>query len=203
MVIDYSRFQNLDSDVDSDEEIHPNIDKKSWLKMRREQRLLQKQHKISRLNELESLGETPELLKEKESLIKELSPKIKEVASSSTNYKQVEVDYTENLVYLINNSTLPHFNEHVKTHNLCLESFEEFVLLNLSENIKEGNDEGARILANISLYLKYARSQGISFMHKLEESLKIGNNMEIFKKESEDHFLECKNAILALNNDKI
>lgn len=195
MVLDYSKFQNLNSDGDSDEEIHPNIDRNSWLRMRRDQRTLEKQRKVERLREIEASEDKGDA-RERALLIECLTPKIKEVDSSTATYQPSATDHTEQLLFLINNSSVEAFNTYVENNPVCLDELEEITLLSLSENIKDGNDEGARILARISLYLKYAKRHGKSFMKRLAESLRDIDRLRFFDDECESHFLDCKRAII-------
>lgn len=202
MAIDYSKFQNLDSDIDSDEEVHPNIDKKSWLKLRREQRRMEKQRKAERLKEIESMGNPPELENERAALISELSPRVRETMSSTTTSRPIEIDYTEHLLYLLEHNTVSEFNAYIENNLLCLEEFEEVALLSLSQNIKDGNENGARLLSRISLYLKYARMHGKVFMKRLAEGLQNESCMASFEEECESHFQDCKRVILEMNSDE-
>ena len=200
MVIDYSRFENLDSDVDSDEEVHPNIDRKSWLKLRREQRRIEKQKKIARLRELEVLGDCPAIQEEKKRLIEELTPKIREAASSSATSNPVETDYTEHIFFLVGHNTIQDFNRYMEKNIFSPEELEDVVLLSLSENIKASNNDGARILSKISLYIKYAKIHGKVFMKRLEEGLRDQERMRMFEQECETHFQECRGAVLGLKS---
>jgi hypothetical protein len=201
MVLDYSKFQNLNSDDDSDEYIHPNIDRNSWLKMRRQQRALEKQKKVERLREIEARGDSADSA-EREKLVKELTPKIKEVDSSTVTYQPSTTDCTEHLLFLINHSTLEEFTKYMEDNLVCLDELEEITLLSLSENIKSGNNEGARILSKISLYLKYARQHGKVFMKRLAESLMDKERLKLFEEECENHFLDCKRAIAEHTQDR-
>jgi hypothetical protein len=83
---------------------------------------------------------------------------------------------------------------------LDLDDFEEFVLYNLSENIKEGNDEAGLGIAKISLFIKYAKSHGRRFFIGLEEGLKDKAKKELFESECLNHYLEAKQLILNLKD---
>lgn len=201
MAIDYSKFQNLDSDIDTDEEVHPNIDKKSWMKLRREQKRMEKQKKVARLEEIESMGNPPELENERDALVRDLSPRVRETTSSTATSKPIEIDYTEHLLYLLEHNTVNEFNTYMENNLLCLDEFEEVALLSMSQNIKEGNENGARLLSKISLYLKYARMHGKIFMKRLAEGLRNESHMASFEEECESHFQDCKRVILELSDD--
>ncbi|KAL0265902.1 UNVERIFIED_CONTAM: hypothetical protein PYX00_011619 [Menopon gallinae] len=202
MAVDYSKFQNLDSDIDSDEEVHPNIDKKSWLRLRREQRRLEKQRKAERLREIESMGCPPEMEEERAALADELCPRVKEKTSSEAISKPIDIDYTEHLLYLLEHNTVSDFNAYIESNLLCLESFEEVTLLSLSQNIKDGNDNGARLLSKIALYLKYARLHGKEFMRRLAEGLQKESYMTSFEEECECHFQDCKRVIAEMSSEE-
>ncbi|KAF7683641.1 hypothetical protein TCON_1154 [Astathelohania contejeani] len=203
-----------DSDVSSasSEEVHPNIDERSFKKWKTEQKKMERKRKIQRIQEIEALPSTPELEEERLRLIEEIKPKIREVCPAQTTFgseikKELpkeknddEIDYSNELEFLINYNEVEDFIELLDNRpTLDINKFEEFVLFNLSANIKEGNDEAGVIISKISIYVKYAKEHGKTFLMTLMNSLNSSKERKNnFIKECKKHYLEAKEAILSL-----
>jgi hypothetical protein len=188
-------------DSDSSDDIHPNIDKRSYKIWKQQQKEARKQQLEKRLHELEGYGTlTEEQLEEKEELERLLTPLYVDMAEDSfrTVTMEDEDSYTGELCHLINNDTLDGFIELMERRHINLDRFEELVLLNLSSFIKDGNDEIGLRFSRLALYTKYAKLHGKEFIVRLSRELTNRRKMKQLEDDIEKHYLESKNAILAL-----
>lgn len=187
--IDKPTYRNPEDLSNSDEEIHPNIDTKSYRKFIKAQR-------ETRLNELrskETLSESEK--KELEALEYKFLPVDKDVSEDSfRTSKEEEVDYSDQLIHLLSNDSVESFIELMDRSNINLDAFEDLIYLNLIEYIKDGNDEVGLLLCKIGLFARWAREFGRAYMFKL-----IGNEVQI-EEMTKSHYEESKDAILKINS---
>lgn len=186
---------------DSSSEIHPNIDERSYKNWKRQLKQHEKQKLRKREQELKSLktltqSEQQELL----NIQSQLEPKYV-VVEDDNNFKTStekvsDIDFCSELSELIKDSTINKFLEIVDENKLNLDQFEEFVLYNLSENIKEGNDEAGLILCRLSLLTGYYRNQGADMMMRLQYELRDEKKKEKFDQELKEYYEQSKEAIL-------
>lgn len=185
-------FRNLEDLSDSDEEIHPNIDTRSYRKFIKEQRAL-------RLQELKSKENlTFEEQKELEELEYKTLPVVKEAEESSfrvskENESSAE-DYSEDLCIMINLFTLEFFLDYFDRKNINLNVFEELVDLNTVEYIKCENDEIGLILCKIGLCTKWLKEFGKGILIKFSQR---ENKFDVI---AQEHYEMLKKAILKLNS---
>ena len=186
---------------DSSSEIHPNIDERSYKNWKRQQRQQEKQKLKNRETELKSLKIlTEEQQKELSNIQSQLEPKYV-VVEDDNNFKTSteklsDIDFCDELSELVKDSSINKFLEIVDENKINLDQFEEFVLYNLSENIKEGNDDAGLILCRLSLLTGYFRNQGSDMMMKLQYELKDIKKKEKFDQELKDYYEQSKKAIL-------
>lgn len=179
--------------LSSEEEIHPNIDTKSYRKFIKETRL-------QRLNVLKSKKHlSQEETKELQELEYKFLPVDKEVSEESfrTSKEDTEVDYTDDLLCIVHNNTVRHFIDYMDEKVINLEVFEELVYLNISEMIKAENDEIGFELCKIGLMARWAREFGRHYLLKFED------DEERFNKIAEEHYKTSKNVILNMRNDDL
>jgi hypothetical protein len=194
-----------DLESDSSSDIHPNIDKRSYKNWKKQQKEARRLELESRLEELRGMeNPTKETEKEKEEIERLLKPLYVDVGEGSfrTVTDEDEDSYTNELCHLINNDSLEDFIELMERKHINLGQFEELVLLNLSSNIKEGNDELGLLFSKFALYIKYARLHGSGFVLRLSRELSDKNKTRQFEEDVEKHYLEAKNAILALYKEE-
>lgn len=204
-------INKLELSSDSDAFDHPNIDKRSLIAYKRaekEQKRKLKQERLEQLNKLiENTTDSIELdnyKKEANELERNLNKALKETESCTVFSEPVqnsEDKYISDLMYLLNNNTIEHFIQYLDHNNTDLQFFEDLVLFNLSENIKENNDEIGLDLTRISLYVKFAKSNGRAFLTELCKSFRDERKKELFEEECKDHYKRAKEAILSLNKD--
>lgn len=186
-------YKNLEDLSDSDEEIHPNIDSKSYRKFIKEQRSMRFQH----LKSKENL--TIEEQKEMEKLEYMSLPVVKEVSEnnfriSKENENTLE-DYSEDLGILINLFTVEFFLNHLDRKQINLNTFEELVDINLIEYIKSEDDDIGLILCKIGLCTKWLREFGRNFL------IKLGQNEEKLDFAVKEHYQLAKKSILELSKE--
>ncbi|KAK6089413.1 hypothetical protein P3W45_001550 [Vairimorpha bombi] len=192
---------------ESSEEIHPNIDEKSYKNWKRQMRKEEKAKNKDRLNVLnQKIQLTQEEIEERDYLIDVLKPKYvtKKEDSFRTSEPQLseEDDYTNILIDLIDDPTLDNLIYVLDKNNINVNRLEDEILYNLSENIKEGNDEVGIILSKLSLFLGYLKNAGRSVLEKLNNELKIPEKMKTFNKDVLVYYEESKTAILNLNSEE-
>ncbi|KAM0674791.1 hypothetical protein GVAV_001610 [Gurleya vavrai] len=147
-----------------------------------------------------------ELVKEKENLENDLLEIISEIESNTiinneiynleNNDKMIEI-----VLNLLNNNSIDEFIEIIDKTKINLESMQDFILFNLSEQIKEGNDEIGIDMTRLSLYIKYAIEKGRSFVLQLRDALLFGDKKKCFEIEVEEHYKASKIAILKMQNE--
>lgn len=203
-MVDYTKFEKIILSDASDEEIHPNIDARSFRKFKREQReriKQEKEEKLLKLKEEYKKTNSNKILDEIKKLETELKPQFKEKYNSTKTYtdnkNKDEYDYTNDLVYLIENNKLNDFINY-KDNIKDLNEFENFVLHNLAVNIKEKNDEAGLRICNVSLYVKYLKEHGIEFLEKLAYKLSNSEFLNVFSDDCKSHYESSKSAILGL-----
>ncbi|RVD91273.1 hypothetical protein TUBRATIS_22820 [Tubulinosema ratisbonensis] len=208
MVLDYSKFKELES---SSEEIHINIDRKTWSKLKKNQKEEKKKLLQEELTSLENKSnKTKEDLKRMDEISHKLKPKFVEVDSSTFTCEKgsicdqgnsTVVDFLQPLLFLMTHNSLTDFINLIDDNNYDLSVFEEFCLYNLAENIKSKNEAEAKILSKIALYFKFSIQNGKSFVKKLNASLGDEKILAQFEKEVEEFYLTCKESILNLKKE--
>ncbi|XP_045532096.1 uncharacterized protein LOC123719053 [Pieris brassicae] len=193
---------------DDSSEIHPNIDEKSYKKWRRQIREEEKSRNRARLKELkEKTDISQEESDEIQKLEKALKPHFISKSdggfriSSGCENESEDIDYSEELLSLVKDSSLTNFIDIISYSRLDLDKFEDFVLFNLSENIKEGNDDVGLILSKVSLYLGYVKNSGRLFVNRLCDELQIPDKKVLFEEDVKKYYCESKDAILALQKN--
>ena len=186
------QYKKLEDLSDSDEEIHPNIDTKSYRKFIKDLR----ETRFEELKSKENL--TIEEHKELETLEYKFLPVVKEVSESSFRIskesKSALEDYSEDLGIMINLFTVDFFIDYIDKKKIKLKVFEELVDLNLIEQIKCDNDEIGLILCKIALCTRWLIEFGSAML------VKIGSNQDKFEKIIQEHYKSSKKAILELEN---
>lgn len=199
MAIDKSKFKELDS---SSEEIHPNIERNTWIKLRKDQKQEKKKLLQEELSFLESKSTKSDLdLVRIEEISAKLRPKLIEIESSvcSNQSESAQTDFLQPLLFLMTHNSLNDFINLIDDNNYDLGTFEEYCLFNLAENIKMNNEDEARILSRIALYFKFAIRNGKSFIKKLNSALVDDKIYLQFEKEVDEFYLTCKENIMNLN----
>lgn len=205
-----AEINKLELSSESDDCDHPNIDKRSFIAYKRAQKEHKKKVKRDKLEQLKisrkSVSNNEELTiidKEIAKLEFELDEKIKETESCTTFSAPVieeEDKYVNDLCFLLNNNTLSDFIDYLDRKQVNLNDFEDIVLHNLSENIKEGNDEIGLDLARLSLFVKYAKNEGRGFLTALCVTIKDKEKNKLLEEECKNHYERAKEAILALQD---
>lgn len=268
------RINEIESSTDSNDFNHPNIDKKSFMAFKREQKELEKEEKRKKLYEINCLIEKYEkndkkeiqnqetknsndvqnndqetyiqytnnmqndqgcntnkkkditqknemynsidlhtdnnidmnkLHKMKEKLEFDLSEKVYETESNTCIYNQAiqesEDDQIQLIIQLLNNNNPDDFITIIDNAKINLESLQDLVLYNLSEQIKEGNDEIGIELTRLGIFVKYGIESGKSFVYKMKEALKDENKREMFEKEVKLQYKASKEAILGMQDE--
>lgn len=183
-------YRDLEDVTDSDEEVHPNIDIKSYRKFIKEQRAM-------RFEELKSKEKlTEKELKELEELEYKSLPVVKDVSENSfrtsNDDESTMEDYSEDLEVLIRCFSICAFIEYLEKKHVNLNVLEQLVDLNIVECIKDKNDEIGMILSKIGLCVKYAKDFGKSCLNK------ICANEKSFDLMVSDHYKESKKVIFNL-----
>lgn len=191
-------YSNIDLDSDSGE-IHPNIDERSyrnWRTRQREQRRRALEQRLEEICKVEN--PTGELLEEKVRIEEALKPQYRcvETESFRTPHRDKDRDYIHELEFLVEHNDLGSFIELMDRTEIEMEEFENLVLYNLTEQIKEGNDAGGVILSKLSLYVKYALSHGRDFLQRLNAQLTNRENRTRFEEECRTCFEETKKSFL-------
>lgn len=193
---------------DSDDFNHPNIDKKSFIDFKRRQKAELKQQKAKRLEEINILLQKKfdeNLVKEKEQLEFDLKEKITEKESQMLINSKEEPEMEEERLFQViidalNCRDLGEFVTFLDNNmDINLEYLEQQILYNLSEAIKEGNDDLGMDFSRISVYIKYALKEGRNFMIKLMMALNDENKRKLFDEECLMCYEEAKRMILDLN----
>lgn len=186
-------FRDLEDFTDSEEEVHPNIDSKSYRKFIKEQRVI-------RFEELKAKSNrTLKEQKEFEELEYKSLPVVKDVSENSFRTSKDDEstveDYSDDLSILINCFTVKFFIDFLEKKSINLSVFEDLVDLNIVECIKCGNDEIGVLLCKIGLCTKWAKDFGKSCLLKLSENEAKLDSMV------SDQYNESKKAILALPSE--
>lgn len=187
-----SEYRRLEDLSDSDEEVHPNIDTKSFRKFIKEQRA----KRLEELRNKENL--TTAESKELQELEYKALPVVKEVPEESFRVAKEEdssEDYSKDLEILLNNFRVEFFIEHVERKNMNLNAFENLVDVNMIEYMKEDSDEIGLLLMKISLFSKWLREFGKTVLLKISRD--EGKLNEIVK----DQYEASKIAILKLKQE--
>lgn len=201
-------INEIELSSNSSEYEHPNIDKGTLRRLIREKKMRQKEQKMNELNNIiKKLEEKydPDLEKRKNVLEDELRPKLVETSSTMINNTSEDVvhddNFAEYLLFLSNNSTLDNFISFIEDNRkIDLEKFDDFLIFNLTENIKEGLDDAGMVISRLSLYFKYLRQGGIPLLKRLNESLNDEKKRELFNLECIKYYEDSKNALLRLRN---
>lgn len=190
---DKRHFRHPDDLTDSEEELHPNIDTKSF------QRFMKEENK-KRLEFLRSKKDlTDEELKEKEKLEYKFLPVDVEVPENSFRISKdfdSEESNTDELIYLFNNFSIDNIIQVLDYKIKNIENFEELIYLNISNAIKEGNDDIGYEFSKIGLFVRWARIYGRSYLNKLK-NYKESDLEKIFQ----EYYQASKDAILSLKDE--
>lgn len=173
----------LELESDSEQEVHPNIDARSFRNWKRRQREEKKKKLEERLQEIESMQDpTEEDVQEKKKIEELLKPQYKCVGTDSfrTPSSSEKGDYVEELEYLIAHSDLNSFIELMNGNRIEMDELEHLILYNLAEQIKRGNDSAGFVLTKLSIYVRYAISHGKKFLSMLNAQLTDKNKMQQF-----------------------
>lgn len=182
------QYRNPEDLTDSDEEVHPNIDSKSYRKFIKEQRLI-------RLNDLRK---KKNLTSEEEKEMKELEYKFlpvdKDVSEGCLRVlnDDFEHDYSKELANLIKKFSISYFIDFFDHNNINMNQFEELIYYNLSESIKSGNDDAGLMFCKVGVLVKWAREFGRGYILKLACS---EDKIDVYVKE---HYQISKKAMLNL-----
>lgn len=215
-----SKFRSLESISDSEEEIHPNIDTKSYRKFIKEER--KRRLDFLRSKETLSDSETKELriLEYKElPLLVEVEP-VNFRTSSSTELPQADKmveeilnletpqpiclnnasdsdrmdDITINFIFsFLENSTVENFINMLDEQSINLHELEDLSYVNLAEAIKDGDDTIGLEFCKIGLLASWAIKYGRSYLIRLKDN---DNKLPDIVSE---HYKKSKEAILGLN----
>lgn len=146
-----------------------------------------------------------ELNKMKKELEFDLSEKIYETESNTCIYNQEiqqdEESQVQLIIQLLNNNNVEDFITIIDNAKINLETLEDLVLYNLSEQIKEGNDDIGEELTRIGIYVKYAIESGKSFVYKIKDAMKDPKKRELFDKEVKMQYEASKKAILEMQKE--
>jgi hypothetical protein len=187
------KFKNLEDISDSQEEVHPNIDAKSYHRFIKEEN----RKRLDYLSNKENLTENEKL--ELQKLQYKFLPVSVEVQEGNTFRKSQEItdaDYTEDLIKILNNSSIRNIIEVFDSKVFNMEILEELVYYNLSEAIKDSEDELGWQLCRIGLIIKWTREYGRPYL------VKISNVKEEELKEFYDNqYLASKDAILNMEKE--
>ncbi|ELQ75322.1 putative Cdc37 [Trachipleistophora hominis] len=203
-------INEMELSSDSTEYEHPNIEKSTLRRLVREKRKHDKEEWAKELDNIKKiLSERydPELENRKKFLEQKLKPKFVETSTNMINNTVEERNeddkFADYLLFLGGDPTIDNFIEFVEdTKNINLERFDEFLLMNLSENIKEGLDEAGMVISTLSLYFKYLKQGGMPLLRKLSDSLKDESKKHIFDEECRKYYEDSKDALLNLKNTR-
>lgn len=188
--MDKGKYRDLADLTDSEEEVHPNIDTKSY-------RRFIKAERRRRLDELRSKnGLSEKEAKELKKLEYKHLPVAVEIPENSfrTSKEDPDADCAQDLANILSHSSIQSFVEYLDSRLVNLESLEELVYFNLSEAIKEGNEEFGLELCRVGLMVRWTREFGRAYLLRL-----VGNEGkldEIVK----SHYRTSKEAILSLRD---
>ncbi|KAI5151026.1 hypothetical protein ENBRE01_1849 [Enteropsectra breve] len=160
-----TQFRDIEDFTDSEEEIHPNIDARSYHKFRREQNK-------SRLEYLRTKDELTESeKKEKEKLERKELPMTVEVPMDTFRASKAldERDYTSEIIYLLENRDVGSFMRLLEDGNIDLERLCDTVYYNLSTAIKEGDDATGYDLCRIGLLIEWTQAYGKTYIQKIRD----------------------------------
>lgn len=186
------RFKRIEDLTDSEEEYHPNVCTRSFNKFLKEENR-------KRLEELRNKTKlTKEEKEEKEKLEYKFLPVDIEIPENSFRVSK-EVDSeesnTDDLIYLFNNCTVDNVIRVLDNNVTNIEQFEDLIYLNLSNAIKEGNDDIGYEFCKLGLLVKWAREYGRNYLVKIREYPE--SRLEpLFK----SHYEASKDALLRLPN---
>ncbi|ELA47848.1 hypothetical protein VCUG_00690 [Vavraia culicis subsp. floridensis] len=203
-------INEMELSSDSSDYNHQNIEKSTLRRLVREKKERDRHEMAKELEDIKKKLEKqydPELDKRKEFIERKLRPKFVETSTNTINNAVEEQNNDDNfaecLLFLGNDPTIENFIEFVEnTKNVNLEQFDEFLLLNLAENIKEGLNEAGLVISTLSLYFKYLKQGGVSLLRKLSESLKDESKKRIFDDECRKYYEDSKQALLSLKDTR-
>lgn len=193
-------MQDINLDSDSSEEMHPNIDERSYKNWKRQQREQSRRALAQRLEEINAAeARTTEMLQEKERIEEMLQPQYRcfETGSFRMRENESESDYIAELEHLVEHSDLGSFIALMDSRRIEMEKLEDLILHNLAEQIKEGNDAEGLVLSRLSVYAKYALSHGREFLQKLNAQLTDRQKRAAFEADCRRDFEETKRSFLA------
>ncbi|KAI4292400.1 hypothetical protein PAPHI01_1674 [Pancytospora philotis] len=186
------KYRDPEDLTDSETEVHPNIDARSFHRFMKEER-------SRRLEELR--GKTARDPREEKELAKleyQMLPVDSEVkedsffcVASSTEPK--EVDYSDDLIAILNDPSLGAFIAVLDGRSIDLSAFEEYILFNLSEAIKDGDDELGFSLCRLGLLVKWAHEYGRAYILTLQSS-----GEQKLSEYYQTHYQLSKDAILSM-----
>lgn len=163
---DLPKYRNPENLTDSEEEVHPNIDSKSFHRFRREERRI-------RLAELREKSElTAEEEREKAVLEYKSLPIAVEASEPEFRVSKeiASADCSDELIWLLENSDVGSLIKLLDSRVVNLDGLEEIIYFNLSEAIKEGDDELGYTLCRLGLLVHWANSYGRSYLLKIRDA---------------------------------
>jgi len=223
--MDKSQYRSLDSLTDSDEEVHANIDTKSYRKFvkeerrRRMQELKEKENlSVEETKELETLEyksrpvvvEVPdgsfrysndEALADSGKYSSEESPSLENVVSRDSEALRsddvsISNEYAEDLDRIVNSKCLiATLVEFLDSKTIKFESLESLLYYNLSECIKGDETDFGVQLCKIILLVKGARDYGRDYL------LKVQAKEDAFLDVAKSHYEASKAAIMGLKTE--
>ena len=179
--------------TDDEEEVHKNIDSKSYHKFIREQCW----NRLEFLRTKESL--TDEEKKEKDKLEYKFLPVDIDLSESTLRTsKEESIDCSDDLIHILCNDSIKSIVEFLDSKIIYLEQLEDLTYFNLSEAIKNGDDRLGYDLCRIGLILKWAREYGRGYLVKIKD-VEESTLKDVF----DSQYAASKEAILnmALKND--
>lgn len=193
MVIDYTKFNNLTSS-DSEEGCHPNIDLKSWKRLRRQQKQEKKENEKLRLDFLSKKEFLTE--NEREELNK-LKRKNEMILRETVSFSPSEKNSDEFVVIndLILEPTIKNYINFVRKYSL--DSLDNSILFNLIEALKnEEEDEIVFVLGKLAMYGIIGR-RGQDSLLKLEFVVENDENMKRkFEEDVVEYIEKARRALM-------
>lgn len=188
-----SIYRNPEDMSDSEEDVHPNICARSYHRFRREERKL-------RLEELRSLEKSGRLTQEEEKEKRELEykslPIAREIPEDSFKIagENEPTDYSEELIWLLNNRDISCFMKLLDEKSINMNDLEDLIYYNLSNAIKEGEDDMGYEFCRLSLMVRWTKAYGRQYLLRMMD---LGEDK--FTEAYNSQYEESKKAILELN----
>jgi len=183
-------YRNPEDLSDSNEEVHPNIDSKSFHRYRREQ-------ERARLEELRSKKNlTEEEKKEKDILEYKARPVAVEKEESSfkiAEEKKEPVDYSDEMIWMLNNPKIDDIIGYLKYRNVEMNELIDLIYLNLRNAIHDGDDDFGEAFCRLGLLMRWVDDFGLNYLHRFKKMDPVK-----FDEMIKSHYITSKKAILSL-----